>query len=145
MIEQLTSSEIFEQIEKLSSCNLKVREDCQRLITFAMDSGKMEELEELAFQAKFITGLVKILKTNDRKNDEIFSLKLNDEFRVSFMKIQNLVRVIVSNSSQFIQDIFEEKYLHLSQESLSNLNKLCSDLSYLKLYLNDLKTKRDSK
>jgi hypothetical protein len=145
MVEQLTSQEIIEGIEKLSSGKIKMREDFERLIINAVESGRMSDLEDLAFQAKFITGLIKIIKTNDKMSDEMFALKLNDEFRVAYIRIQNLIRVIVSGSSKFIQDIFEEKYLHLSQESLSNLSNLCGDIAYLKLYLNDLKIKKDQK
>ena len=69
--------------------------------------------------------------------DEEYFSKAEEEFRINMEKIRNCLAELLKGSSDFIRNIFEEKYLMLSQQSLSNLNLLCADLSYLKLYFID--------
>jgi hypothetical protein len=49
---------------------------------------------------------------------------------------------LITYANDFLKAIFKNKYFELSQQGIANLNELCSDLSFLKLYLND--NKRES-
>ena len=141
----LSSSEIFEGVVKLASNNLKVKDDLERLIIIGVDKGRLDTLDELAFQAKYIVGLLKIIQTKSVDHDPEYFKKLNEEFQSGYVRIREQLSELLDGNSTFIKEIFETKYLQLTQESLSNLNNLCRDLSYLKLFINDLKTKKDSK
>jgi hypothetical protein len=76
--------------------------------------------------------------------DESYSIKIKEELVNGYENLKNGLKKITQNCTPFIQQVFEEKYFQLTQSSLKNLNLLSEDLSILKLYFNDLKTKEDS-
>jgi hypothetical protein len=96
-------------------------------------------LEELSFHAKFSNGLLKVIQRKNPLIDETFFLKASSEYKDSLHEVVNLLEILLKEGSDFIRAIFNEKYLELNQQCLNNLNNLCSDISYLKLYFNDLK------
>lgn len=137
--------EIIADVEKLSGQVLRTKEDLRLILESAISRQMLDELNDLAFQAKYVTGLQKVIKKREAAIDEDYFKKVGEEFHSSYQKIKSLIQTIFQNSSAFVNDIFAEKYFQLTQSSLQNLNMLCEDLSYLKLYLNDLKQKKDSK
>lgn len=126
-------------VEKLSNNHLYFRDDLEILIKIALQSGKLEMLEEISFNAKFSNGLLKVIQRKDPIVEETFLLKASDEYKDSLQKVVKLLEDLLKEGNDFIRTIFKEKYLELNQQCLSNLNKFCSDLSYLKLYFNDTK------
>ena len=137
--------QIISEIENLSGGFLKAKEDLHLILETAISSQKFDELNELAFQAKYITGLQKVIQKREAVVDEDYFKKVGNEFQSAYQKIKTLLQVIMGSSTPFVNDILGGKYFQLTHESLHNLNRLCEDISYLKLYLNDLKTKKDSK
>ncbi len=130
---------ILTEVDKLAEGKILNREDLHRLIDLALQTNQMKKLEELSFQARFSQGLLKIIRTKDNSiNDEYFVVVRN-EFGGGIEKIKNLINDLIPQSEKFIREIFENKYFQLTQQSLSNLNNLCTDLSYLKMYFNDRK------
>lgn len=134
-----SASEILEEVNKLSNHKLNFRDDLERLINLALTKDKIKLLEEISFQAKFSAGLLRVVQKKNSTIDEQYFVKAVDEYSRTIEKIKNMLKDLISLDSDFIQSVFVEKYFHLSQHSLSNLNLLCSDLSYLKLYFNDSK------
>lgn len=143
-LSKLTVNEIIDGTEKAAPHDLNRKEDLERLIVLVSQSGKYGELEDFSFKSKYLMGLIKVLRSQSVNNEEEYLKKLNGELTLTYSQIQDLMRSILEVGSSFIQSIFEEKYLKLSYESLDNLNKLCEDFSYLKLFINDLKQKKDS-
>ncbi len=137
--------QIVTQVEKLSGGFLQAKEDLRLIIEAAVSYQKFDELNELAFQAKYVIGLQKVIQKREAVVDEEYFKKVGDEFQTAYQKIKTTLQLIMGSSTSFVNDIFSEKYFQLTHDSLQNLNRLCGDLSYLKLYLNDLKTKKDSK
>jgi len=133
------TQKILSAIDKLSLAKLNFREDLGRLIELSIQNGKMNVLEELSFQARYAQGLLKIVQNRDNKIEEEYFSKVQKEFAQSLEKIKFSIQEILSNSSAFIKQIFSEKYLDMTHTSLFNINKLCSDLGFVKLYFNDLK------
>lgn len=131
--------EILSRIDSLAKGKLNFREDLARLIDLSVQNNKLGVLEDLSFHARYSQGLLKIVQNRDNNiNDEYFA-KVQSEFTESIVKIKSFIEILLGLSSGFIKEIFTEKYLAMNQLSLSNLNKLCSDLGYLKLYFNDVK------
>ncbi|KAF0152773.1 MAG: hypothetical protein FD143_701 [Ignavibacteria bacterium] len=135
---------IIRQVEEASGQILKSKEDFRLIVEAALSSQKIDELNELAFHAKFVFGLLSVIKKREAVVDEEYFKKVGEEFSQSYEIIRKLIQIILGNSSGFVKNIFSEKYFQLSQTSLQNLNKLCEDFAQLKLYLNDLKQKKDS-
>ena len=132
-------NKILSEVEKLSNSSLFFRDDLEILIKITQQSGKFLMLEELSFHAKFSNGLLKVIQRKDPVVEKTFLLKASNEYKDSLQKVVKLLEELLKDGSDFIRTIFKEKYLELNQQCLYNLNNLCSDLSYLKLYFNDLK------
>ena len=132
-------NQILSEIDKLSNSSLNFRDDLEILIKITQQSGNYELLEELSFQAKFSNGLLKVIQRKNPLIDETFFLKASNEYKVSLQEVAKLLENLLKEGSDFIRTIFKEKYLELNQQCLNNLNNLCSDISYLKLYFNDMK------
>ncbi|MEW5841663.1 MAG: hypothetical protein AB1775_00205 [Bacteroidota bacterium] len=135
------TSEILNAVDQLCGGRINFRDDLERLIDLAASKNKMPLLEEISFNAKFSAGLLNVVQKKNSTVDEEYFMKAVEEYTQVIEKIKNLLRGMISSDSEFIQSVFAEKYFQLSQQSLSNLNLLCADLSYLKLYFNDVKNK----
>lgn len=138
----IKTSEILGEVDKLSNSKIHFRDDLERLIDIALDSSKLQLLEEISFHAKFSSGLLSVVQKKNNTMDEQYFVKAVEEYTRAIEKTTALLKEFISSGSEFIQSVFAEKYFQLSQQSLSNLNLLCSDLSYLKLYFNDRKNKK---
>ncbi len=132
-------NKILKAVERLSNNHLYFSDDLEILIKIALQSNKLEMLKELSFNTKFSKGLLKVIQRKDPLIEETFLLKASSEYKDSLQKVIKLLEDLLKGENDFIRNIFKEKYLELNQQCLSNLNKFCSDLSYLKLYFNDLK------
>lgn len=130
--------DILAAVEKLSDGNLKQKNDLEILIEKAIKGNNTSAIEELSFNAKFACSLIKIIQKKEPGNDEAFFKKAIAEYNESINKIKYCLTRLLKDD-EFLFTIFTEKYLLLSRECLTNLNNLCRDLSYLKIYLNDLK------
>lgn len=139
----LNSEEIIIKVAELAGNNLSQREDLKLLIDTAINWNKIFLLEELSFHAKFSNGLLRVIQRKDNTIDDEYFQKAVDEFQSSIEKVTAILNELLDSATEFIKSILTEKYLLQSQTSLSNLNSLCSDLSFLKLFFNDLKA-RDS-
>jgi hypothetical protein len=130
---------IIAEVEELSRSRLNFKEDLQRLIELSILNQSMKNLEDLSFLAKYSQGLLKIIQNRDNKIEDEYFVKVQNEFMESVQKIKVNLETILSPSSEFIKQIFNEKYLQMTQQSLTNLNLLCNDLGFVKIYFNDLK------
>jgi len=137
-----TTQEILSSVEKLSNGFLNFRDDIERLIDLAVVQNKMSVLEELTFHAKFSDGMLHIIQKKNDVVDEQYFIKATEEYKSSIQKVKDLLKDLLDGSDKFIKSIFEEKFLQLTQQNFSNLNLLCSDLSYFKLYFNDIKNRQ---
>jgi hypothetical protein len=130
---------IISGVEEISNGRLNFKEDLQRLIEASFLNNKMKYLEDLSFQARYSQGLLKIIQNRDNKIEDEYFVKVQNEFMESVLKIKEILETLLSQSSEFIKQIFREKYLLMTQQSLNNLNLLCNDLGFVKIYFNDLK------
>ena len=134
-----TSDDFFKNVEIFSKGQLKKTEDLQRLIEFSFKEKKINKLEETAFYSKYLQGLLKIIQRGETSlNDEVFS-RYQKEYFDNIEKIKSNLQEIIKNSGDFYKSIFIEKYFSLTKESMQNLNDLCYDLSWVKMYLNNSK------
>jgi hypothetical protein len=130
---------ILQGVEELSNRQLNFKDDIEILLTISFKENKINLLEKLSFQAKFSKSLFNIIQKKESNNDEIYFERIKKEYLESILKVKAILEEILNDSEKFIKNIFSEKYLILTQQCMENINKLCSDLEYLKLYLNDLK------
>ena len=136
---QITAEKICNAVEDISLGKLKNKDDLFRIIEIAVKNNKMKLLEELAFHAKFSQGLILIIQKNNSEIEDEYFLKIKAELVESIEKVKKLFEELLTDASDFLKTIFKEKYFEMSQKGITNLNNLCGDLAYLKLYFNDLK------
>ncbi len=136
---ELTTGNILLKVSELAENRLQRREDLELLIDTAIKQNKISLLKELSFQAKFSDGLLRVIQKKENTVDEAYFIKAAEEYKNSIEKVRTVLEDLLSNASEFIKSVLMGKYLQLTQVSLVNLNSLCSDLSYLKLFFNDLK------
>lgn len=135
----LTSEDILIKVSTLAADNLQQRDDLKLLIDSAVQQDKILLLEELSFHAKFSTGLLRVIQRKDSKVDEEYFSNSVKEFQSSIEKVTAILNELLNGSNAFIRSILTEKYLLRSQNCLANLNSICADLSFVKLFFNDLK------
>ncbi len=136
---ELTTDNILQRVNELAENRLQRREDLELLIDTAIKQNKISLLKELSFHAKFSDGLLRVVQKKESTVDEAYFLKATEEYKNSIEKVRTVLEELLINASEFFNSVLTEKYLQLSQVSLANLNSLCSDLSYLKLFFNDLR------
>ncbi len=136
---KLEAEKICNCVEDIARGKLNSKEDLQRITELALQNNKMELLEELTFQAKYSQGLVKIIQNRDNKIEDDYFIKIQAEMVQSLSKVKKLLDELLQSAGDFLKTIYKEKYFEMTQQSLFNLNNLCNDLGYLKLYFNDLK------
>lgn len=136
---KLDAEKICNCVEDLAKGKLKNKEDLLRLTELALSSNNMKKLEELAFQAKFSQGILRIIQNKDNTLNEEYFASLKNEYMQSIQLIKDTLENLLTNASEFLKTIYKEKYFQLNLQSMNNLNDLCSDLVYLKYYLNDQK------
>ena len=134
---KLSSKEIFQEVYNFSRQKLKQSDDLERLIEISIQSDKLTILEKIAFTAKYLQGLFTIIQRGDKIIDQEIFKKYTAEYSENIEQLKNNLKTILSEGSEFYKKIFEEKYFSLTQSSISNLNNLCYDLSWLKMYLNE--------
>ncbi len=128
----------IEEFFSLYGDKLKNAEDVKRLLEEASDNGKSELVSELTFKAKYSKGLMNIIRQSNQEIDAEYFQKMEAEYLTVITSIRDLLRELTI-SNNFLNSVFEKKYFKMTHQSLDKLNSFCNDLSYLKLYLNDLK------
>ena len=126
---------------QFSKGNISCREDVERIIELSFQFNHIKTLEDLAFNGKYVTGLVRIIRGKDNSFNEEYFSKIKEEYAGHIEEVKKKFLLILEPGSDFVKGIFGKKYLELTQECLENLNKLCEDLSKLKSYFIDLKEK----
>ena len=133
------ADEFLDGLKSFAGDKLSQEEDIKRIVTAAFREDKLEELEKLAFSAKYAVGLMRIIRTRDNTFEEDYFEKIKTEYGENLEKVKRILGDLAESEGGFISSIFDEKYFRLNHTSLDNLNILCRDLEFVKQYLNELK------
>ena len=133
------AEQFVEKLDKFSSNKLKNKEDLTRIINTAFKYSTENLIKDASFSAKYIQGLVKIIRRGDTDIEEDYFIKIKKELADNLEKIKSNLKEIMKGESSFITNIFNEKYFELSQDAMNNLLDLCDDLGWVKVYLNEYK------
>lgn len=134
---QDSADKVIERLLVFSNNKLKNKDDLERIIKIAMESNKMNLLQDVAFRAKFLQGLFSIIQRGESPVNEEVLARYVKEYSDNIKIVKDILKEIIKGAGSFINNIFEEKYFTYSQESISNLNDFCYDLSWYKMYLNN--------
>ena len=135
----LSDENFIENVEGYTGNPLLQKRDVKRLIGIVNENGKEEEFEKLTFTAKYVCGLMRVVK-NASGLPEVNSIEhIKEDLNESIKKGIEQLKEIISGSNEGQRDYFEKNYLSITTESFSNLNQFFSDLELIKKYINYLK------
>ena len=133
------SGKLIEEIEKFSNYKLKRKDDLGLLLEVGTSNLEKKEIEDLAFNAKYILGLQRVLKKGSL-NPEVNNLeKIKNDYFENIIKITEQIGKIINFASGEKKAHLKRTYLELNQQSFQNLNELLEDLEWAKMYLNNKK------
>ena len=139
MNNKFADEKFVDNVESFTGNPLNRKEDIKKLIEIVLGKGKEDKFEKLIFTAKYICGLMRIMKnsTGVSAADSIEHIKedLNENIR----KGVDQIREIITVSDVEKRDYFEKTYLSVTEQSFNNLYQLFSDLEAVKKYVNYLK------
>jgi hypothetical protein len=129
-------SEFVDAVEKFSKSKLNRKAELLRIYEEVLKNKNEAIFEDLAFTAKYIMGLLRIIK-NRKMSPDINNIdQIKKDYSDNMDKIVNKIKDIISSAGEDLKLYFEQTYFELSQESFLNLNELLSDLEWTKLYMN---------
>jgi len=128
------TQKLISEIQNFSGNRLKNVNDTGLLIELS-DTGNSEDpFFDVLFISKFLYGSKAILS----KENDIDKEKLLKEFQLNLSDLKRIIKEIIEENNE-ITAKFDKKYFELTQESMSNLYELISDLKICKDYFNSLK------
>lgn len=135
----LNDNYFLAEVENYTGSLLQKKEDVKKLIDAVVSGEKENQFEELAFTAKYICGMLRVVK-NAPEIPEVTSIEhVKSDLSENIKKgIENL-KQILSSASKSEQNYFEQTYFNLTTQNFTNLSGLFSDLESVKKYLNYLK------
>jgi|GEM_PF-1213032 len=133
----ISQEEFINSFYEFAGDKILCREDIKRIIELSFQHNK-SALENIAFHAKYLSGLLSIIKNKDNSINEEYFSRVKDEYAGHVEEIKKQLTAILEYDSGFFKSIAGKKYFEMTQESLENLNKLCADLARIKSFLNNL-------
>ncbi|MBI5464868.1 MAG: hypothetical protein HY966_07960 [Ignavibacteriales bacterium] len=125
-----TTEEFLDTLERHAGRKLEFRADIAELIQWTGESMKSQLLDEAVFQAKFLVKTQEVMRRIG--SGAVGFDKLSAEFAASLEKTLELLRTLVKDAPSEWHGGFEKRFLTMNQESVSDVLKLCSDLSAIK-------------
>ncbi len=128
--------ELLKGIEEFSRFQLKRKDDLHKLLVEAARLDNQKFIEELSFTAKYVQGLMRVLKAGTN-NPEVSNLEhIKSDFSNNMQKLSNQLKDFLSKCDDEVSLYFSKTYLEMTQPCLHNLSELLSDLEWTKKYLN---------
>ena len=129
---QPSTESLLSEIEQFAQRKFRYRLEIGLLIETANSLSLRRELDDILFNAKFLTNASALLKRVGSDSPE--TVKLSSEFGDGVEKVSTLLRTLIKESPTEIRDLFLKRFLSLSAESMHELLSLCSELSWMKNY-----------
>jgi len=129
----------LKEAEEFSGSKLIFKDEVNTIRDICINYNLVNNFEELAFTAKYINGLLKVLNQAQSIPDVNDTKHIQKDLSANLLKIQEQIRKILTDAAKSVQDQFEEKFLAMNHESMKNLTNLVSDFNIIKKYLNFLK------
>jgi hypothetical protein len=126
-------------VEKFSKSKLKRKAELLRIYEEALKFKKESLFEDLTFTAKYVRGLLRIIKSGkiNPGSDNIDRIK--EDFLDNMNKIVKMIKEILYGAGDDLNLHFDQTYFESSQEGFLNINELLSDMEWVKIYMNNEK------
>jgi len=139
MVINLNDINFLKAVEDFTSSLLQQKDDVNKLIEVVVAEKKEEEFEKLTFTAKYICGMLRVIKNApgipEVSSTEHIKLDLNENIKKGIEQLKE----IIAFSGEGERDYFDKTYFALTAQTFSNLTQLFSDLESVKKYFNHIK------
>ena len=135
----LSDKNFLANVEEYSSNPLQRKDDLKKIIDVVTGGGKEDEFEKLIFTAKYICGMIRLLKNAPGMPEVSSTDHVKNDLNENMKKGIEQLKEIISFSDGSHQAYFEKKYFTLSPQNFANISELFSDLESVKKYINHLK------
>ena len=126
-------------VEEYTGSLIQKKEDIRKIIELVAAEKKVDEFEKLVFTAKYISGMMRVLK-NAPGIPEISSVDhVRKDLNENMKKGIEQLKEIIALGGESVEDYFNKTYFNLSTQNFSNITQLFSDLESVKKYMNHLK------
>lgn len=136
---EITNKTFLDEVENVTGSILKNRTDLTKLLEICVASGKEKEFEDLTFTAKYIQGLMRVMKKAPAIPEVQNIDHVKNDFTENMKKVIEQIRNILNEGDKESKTYFEEMYLSPPQHSFENLTLLLTDLELIKKYVNIMK------
>jgi hypothetical protein len=135
----LSDEYFLDKVEEYTSNPLQRKIDLKKIIDLVRGNGKEEDFEKLIFTAKYICGMMRVLK-NAQGIPEVNSVDhVKNDLNENMKKGIEQLKEIISFSDASNREYFDGIYFTLSPQNFANLSQLFSDLESVKKYINHSK------
>jgi hypothetical protein len=131
------SSDFVNDVEKFSKSKLNRKAELIRIYEEALKSDKEKLFDDLTFTAKYVQGLMRIVKSGSVNPDIKNIDSIKKDFTDNMNKVVSKIKEIISSADENMKTHFEQTYFEMSQQGFVNLAELLADLEWTKMYLND--------
>ena len=139
MVINLNDKNFLAGVEGYTGSLLHKKNDINKLIELVVTEKKEEEFERLTFTAKYICGMIRVVK-NAPGIPEVSSVdQIKSDLNENMKKGIEQLKKITASGNESEKDYFEKTYFTLSTQSFGSLTQLFSDLESVKKYINHLK------
>jgi len=129
-----TTDLIFD-IMKFSNGLFKNTFELSVLIEHTISSDNPQLFSDIIFKAKYIKGLLKIIKDNPQKDDK--TEKIHNEFSGNLIDLKEQILNLLQKIDDEIHNSFQTKYFEMNIDSLNNYYGLIDELAKCKDYFLD--------
>ncbi len=136
---RLEAEKFCSEAEQFSRGEFNQKEDVIRVTELSLKNHDRNYLDNLAFNAKYTQGLLRIIRNRANNIEDEYFTKIQKEYTQKIQEVKAQLEELLSGSGGFINSIFNEKYFLITPQALENLNLLCADLGKVKSYLNEKK------
>ncbi len=124
------------EVEDFSQIKLNKKAALIRLYEEALKRDKEKLFGELTFSAKYVQGLLRVLKSSAGKTDIQNLDTIKKDFTSNMEKVVEQIKEILAESDVEVQQYFNQNFLELSSQGLLELSELLHDLEWVKMYTN---------
>ena len=127
------------KVEDYTSNPIQRKDDIRKIIYAVSANGIEEQFENLIFTAKYVCGLMRVLKSAPGIPEVTGVDQVKNDLSENMKKGIEQLKKIISFSNENDQKYFDENYFTLSNQNLNNVTELFSDLESVKKYINYFK------
>jgi hypothetical protein len=131
---KLKAEKFLFDVDSFSNYNLKAKNYLLKLLEIIFYNNDNRLLNKIAFTAKYVNGLIRILQKAESDHQITNLTQLKTELSENIQLFINQVEALVADEDGLKTDI------NLTLKSSSGLKLLLADFEWVKMYLNNLKS-----